>query len=75
MVCSLFAAIESLKQQPFNYGFAAESSAFSIEVRERFFGTSSRHKYRLVYTIKNQVVRVLRLRNPGQELLTAEDFE
>ena len=68
-------ALQSLTQNPLNYGFANESQYLSIQVRERFFGTSSRHKYHLVYTIDGTYVRVLRLRGPGQDLLTAEEIQ
>ena len=72
---SYLEALDSLEKNPLNCGFAIESEFLSVPIREKFFGTSKRQKYRLIYLIEGHQVHVLRLRGPGQDYLKSEDIE
>lgn len=59
-----FAAIQEhveskLSEMPYAFPVAKESNAFDYEVRQILFG-----RYRLLYTITSDEVRILRVRGP-----------
>lgn len=62
-----FAAIQKyveskLSEMPYGFPVAKESNAFDYEVRQILFG-----RYRLLYTIASDEVRILRVRGPYHE--------
>ena len=53
---------------------AAESKRLGEEVRETFFKTRQGRRYRIVFTIFESEVRILRVRAPGLRPLKRSDF-
>lgn len=67
--------IESLEFNPESCGIAAEDGIVPYELRERFFKTRRGRKYRLIFTIVGDEVRVLRVRGSGQRLLEPDELQ
>jgi plasmid stabilization system protein ParE len=59
-------AIGDLRQNPLAFGFAAERSLARREIRQRNFRTSQGAYYRILFTVAEDQIRVLRVRGPGQ---------
>ncbi len=55
------------------YGLADESDELGVELRETFFGKKS-GKYRIVYQIVGDVVRVITVRRGSRDRLTTDDL-
>jgi plasmid stabilization system protein ParE len=53
---------------------APESMELNIELRQKFFKTRRGRSYRLIYTIIENEVRVLRVRGPGQAPIPEDDI-
>jgi plasmid stabilization system protein ParE len=66
-------AADSIAVNPFHFALAAENDQFDYEVRERFFKTRRGRRYRIVFTIVESEVRILRVRGPGQRPLQADE--
>ncbi len=60
----------SLEKNPFRCPLAPESVFFNEEIRQLIYG-----KYRILFTVKDQVVFVLRVRHGAREYLKPEDEE
>jgi plasmid stabilization system protein ParE len=67
-------AINSLGQDADQHGVAPDSEDLEIEIRQKLFKTRRGRPYRLLYTIVGNEVRVLRVRGPGQDAVTADDI-
>ncbi len=52
---------------------AREASPLDIELRQAFFKTRRGRTYRLLFVIEGNEVRILRVRGPGQRLVTRSD--
>jgi plasmid stabilization system protein ParE len=59
-------AITDLTQDPLRFAFADEASLARREVRQRIFGTPRGGKYRILFGVSYDRVRILRVRGPGQ---------
>lgn len=59
-------AINHLEEFADGCGEAAESGQFEIEVRQALFKTRRSRVYRLLFTIVDDEVSILRVRGPGQ---------
>ncbi len=59
-------AAASLSENPERCGLAPESAVVGYEVRQHFFKTRHGRKYRLLYVVAGEEVRILRVRGPGQ---------
>jgi plasmid stabilization system protein ParE len=68
---ALEGAKASLAKNPLTYGLALESRHVGIQLRERFFKTHRGRTYRLLFTIVEREVRILRVRGPGQPPVTS----
>lgn len=66
-------ATESLSELPWRCSLAYESHAFDMEVRQMLFGTG-RDKYRVLYTVEGDEVRIHHVRNTRQQPLEQDDF-
>jgi toxin ParE1/3/4 len=66
-------AAHSLAENPFQFALAAENEQFDHEVRERFFKTRRGRRYRIVFSIVETEVRILRVRGPGQRPLEPDE--
>ena len=67
-------ALDELSFQPQRFGLAPENGCADYKLRQLLFKTRSGRKYRAVFTIISDEVRVLHVRGPGQRPLTAADF-
>ena len=63
-------ALTDIAQHPDHSPLAPEDEFTDIEVREFFFRTKRGHRYRILFTLIDEEIRVLRIRSPGQDLLT-----
>jgi plasmid stabilization system protein ParE len=68
------AAAASLDKQHERCAQAPESESVGYDVRQRFFKTRRGRTYRLLFTIVQDEVRILRVRGPGQAPVTREDL-
>lgn len=59
-------AAAELSHHPESYGLAPESQELQREVRHRFFKTRRGRLYRLLFTVGENEIRILRVRGPGQ---------
>jgi plasmid stabilization system protein ParE len=73
-VAALNSAIASLSQNPERHAFAMEAKRLREPIRELFFKTEHGHRYRLLFMIEDEKVRVLRVRAPGQKPLRRKDI-
>lgn len=69
----LMNAIASLQDKPRRCSLATESDVFSEEVRQLLYG-KSRNKYRILFTIREDIVYILFVRHTSQALLTEDDL-
>ncbi|HUG68869.1 MAG TPA: type II toxin-antitoxin system RelE/ParE family toxin [Pirellulaceae bacterium] len=67
-------AIDSLRQNAQSFGLAPESTEHPDDVREFTFKTRYGRPYRLLFTIRDDVAYVLRIRSTGQPLLTNDEI-
>lgn len=65
---------ERIVQQPFACSFATENSRFDFDLRQALFKTRFGKRYRCVFTVVGDEVRVLRVRGPGQRLLRRSEM-
>lgn len=69
----LMNAIASLQEKSRRCSLATENELFSEEVRQLLYG-KSRNKYRVLFTIRADIVYVLFVRHTSQALLTEDDI-
>ncbi len=67
-------AKDSLAADPYGGETAPESEFVEAEVRQILFKTRSGNRYRALYTIEGNDVRILHVRGPGQTILRPDDF-
>ena len=66
-------AIRELQEDAGRFPIASETASLSVEVREELFRTRRGRRYRLLFTIIDQQVRILRVRGPGQPPVESVD--
>ena len=66
-------AIESIISNPLRCHQARESESLPFELYEMLFGRR-RNKHRILFSIEDDLVFVLRIRHSAQRDLTADDF-
>jgi CRISPR type III-B/RAMP module RAMP protein Cmr1 len=66
-------AIESLSTNPFRCPKAVESHRFPFELYELLFG-SKKTKHRILFTVRKDVVFIIRIRHSAQRELTDENL-
>ena len=71
---AFMSASATLANDPHRFALASERPALDRDVRERLFKTPRGRRYRIVFTIVGQEVRILRVRGPGQPPLEASDL-
>jgi plasmid stabilization system protein ParE len=72
---ALDAALLDLEDDPHRFGTAPESAGLSHEIREILFQTPHGRRYRLLFTIAMEEVRILGVRGPGQDLASPGELE
>ena len=65
--------IASLQEKPRRCSLAKEKEVFSEEVRQLLYG-KKRKRYRVLFTIREDIVYILFVRHTAQALLTEEDI-
>jgi plasmid stabilization system protein ParE len=55
----LFEQIETLAQHPKRCPLAAESDRFAEDIRELLYGKRRQHKYRILFTLRDDTVVIL----------------
>jgi plasmid stabilization system protein ParE len=75
---SWLAALERAKtdlaENPGSFGLAPEDAFVDMEVRQVIFKTRRGRRYRAIFTIVENELRILHVRGPGQSTLGADDF-
>ena len=66
-------AISSLAQMPRRCGLARESVEFDEEIRQLLYGKRA-NKYRVLFVVRQNVVRVLHVRHGARDSLTREEM-
>lgn len=69
----LMAHLERLSDSAEWYGLAGEADELGLELRETFFG-KKRGRYRILYEIRGNVVRVITDRYGSRGPVTADDL-
>jgi plasmid stabilization system protein ParE len=67
-------AILTLEDAPLSYALAEEGGALQLPLRERFFKTPAGRRYRVLFVVAANQVRILRIRGPGQPPVTWDDL-
>jgi plasmid stabilization system protein ParE len=62
-------AIESLNELPFRCALSPEARDFPFEVRQLLYG-STHHRYRILFTIRDDKVTVLHVRHGRRDSIT-----
>ncbi|NMF64763.1 type II toxin-antitoxin system RelE/ParE family toxin [Brasilonema octagenarum] len=70
----LMDTIATLQEKPRRCALAPENDALTEEIRQLIYG-KSRNKYRILFTIREDVVFVLHVRHSSQALLTSEEID
>lgn len=66
-------ALDRIAENPLGYALAPEAHDLRRELREAPFKTRAGKPYRIVFTVVEDEVRVLRVRGPGQADLAEGD--
>ncbi|MGP0067013.1 MAG: type II toxin-antitoxin system RelE/ParE family toxin [Isosphaeraceae bacterium] len=72
---SLWDAVERLKTNPFTCGFAHEISEFADELRRLLFGPGKRRAFRALFVVREELVKIVAIRWPGERPIKPEDVE
>lgn len=68
-------AITSLRQMPERCGRSPEADLLDGNMHQLSFGIGRRATHRIVFTMSDKVVTVLRVRHASQDALGSEDLE
>ncbi len=68
-------AVHKLVDHPYGYGLAPETESVPYELRQFLFKTRRGRRYRGVFVVVGDEVRVLRIRGPGQRPLQQDELE
>ncbi|TXT20200.1 MAG: hypothetical protein FD138_4251 [Planctomycetota bacterium] len=71
---SLSARLEKLSQDASGCAVAREAHRLKRDLRETYFKTRYGNRYRMIFTIVESEVRILRVRALGQKLLRAKEL-
>lgn len=59
----LVTTIDDIHQRPSNYTLASENDKFPIELRQANFGLGGKYTHRIVFTIRPDMILVLRVQH------------
>jgi plasmid stabilization system protein ParE len=74
-LAALDAARVKLCESPLGYPLAPESDFVGAEIRQNIFKTPRGRRYRALFVVVDNEVRILHVRGPNQALLRPSDFE
>jgi plasmid stabilization system protein ParE len=69
----LMNTIATLQEKPLRCSLARESRTLPEEVRQLLYG-KGRHRYRILFVVREETVHVLYVRGTAQDDLTEEDW-
>lgn len=69
-----WAALDDLRDSPLSHPRAGDCTELPFHIREKLFQTSHGSKYRILFVVAGNEVRVLRIRGPGQRPLQSNDL-
>jgi len=69
------AAVHGAASGLVEYSLAPENAATNLELRQTTFKTRAGRRYRFVYTVSADELRILRVRGPGQPALKADEID
>lgn len=67
-------ALSSLEREPAR-GMAPENHKHEDEIHQQIFRTARGLPYRLLFVVRNEVIHVIHIRGPGQDLMFPDDIE
>ena len=67
-------AAQNLATEGESAGLAPEAELVGVPLRQKFFRTRRGKRYRLLFTIAEHEVRILRVRGPGQPPIAKTDL-
>lgn len=67
------AAVTALLTEP-HFGEAPESDDHKETIRQKLFKTRYGKTYRLLYLIRGDVIFIIHVRGPGQDVMTADEL-
>lgn len=70
----IYSALDSLSKWPTRCPFAPETELLPTGIRQLLFGVRQKSTHRIVFTIADQTVVILRVRHVARQELTAEDL-
>jgi plasmid stabilization system protein ParE len=70
----IYKAIRTLRTNADRCGWAAETDLLPEGLRQLLFGVSNRPTHRIVFTLDDDVVTVLRVRHTAQDYLSQDDL-
>ena len=70
----VYDAIRTLQEQPKRCSMAPETDLLPQDMRQLLFGTGRRPTHRIVFTLADDVVTVLRVRHTSQDDLRMKDM-
>ena len=56
-------------------GLAPESEFFDEPIRQHLFKTRHGHAYRILFVVRGEVVHVVHIRGPGQDLMSPAEVQ
>jgi plasmid stabilization system protein ParE len=68
------ATLQTLSKNATVFGLAPENEHCAIEVRQVIYRTKSRRANRALYTLRDDMVYILAIRRPGEDLLTDDEL-
>jgi plasmid stabilization system protein ParE len=72
---SFWDAVERLRVNPFTCALAFEHEEFEEELRHFLFGTRKGRTYRALFVVREDVVKIVAVRWPGERPMKPEDIE
>lgn len=68
-------AVESLRENPERCTRALEAEMFAHDIRQMVFQTALGRSYRVLFVVRSDIVHILTVRGPGQDLLQQGNLE
>jgi len=66
--------LADLRQRPFSFGLAPESSQHEFDIYQALFKTRRGRIYRALFAITGGTVNIMHVRGPGQDLVPPDEI-
>jgi hypothetical protein len=70
-----YKALDRLESRPFTCGLAYENRFFPVEIRHLLFEVWKGKPYRALFSVQDDLVKVLCIRAPGERPLRSKDVD